>query len=185
MITVKIQADINHIEPQASKIYLFLRKKVFMIFSKSFGYAIRSILYVAVMRDEKRYVQVEEIASELAVPRHFMGKIMKRLAKEKILISTKGPSGGFILSGTTLQMRLLDLIVITDGVEIFDNCVLRVKECGGDRPCPMHAQMESVKHNLKAILSNTTIADLLEGDKADFIRSISTVLKMDPLQKVY
>ena len=54
-----------------------------MIFSKSFGYAIRSILYVAIMRDEKRYVQVEEIASKLSVPRHFMGKIMKKLAKEK------------------------------------------------------------------------------------------------------
>jgi Rrf2 family protein len=91
-----------------------------MIFSKSFGYAIRSILYVAIMRDEKRYVQVEEIAAKLAVPRHFMGKIMKKLAKEKILISTKGPSGGFILSEHTMQMPLMDLIVIIDGVEIFE-----------------------------------------------------------------
>lgn len=155
-----------------------------MIFSKSFGYALRGILYIAVMKDEKRYVQVEEIASKLAAPRHFMGKIMKKLAKEKILISTKGPSGGFILNEHTLLMPLMDLIMITDSVEIFNTCVLRAKECNGSNPCPLHPQMESVKHNLKSILSDTTIADLLEGERPEFIRSISTAIGIDPLLKV-
>ena len=155
-----------------------------MIFSKSFGYAIRSILYVAVKREEKRYVQVEEIAAKLAVPRHFMGKIMKKLAKEKILISTKGPSGGFMLGDNTLNMPLMDLIVITDGVEIFDNCVLRAKECNSANPCPMHPQIDAVKKNLKSILSDTTIGDLLEEDKPEFIRSISTALEIDPVSKL-
>jgi len=161
-----------------------------MIFSKSFGYAIRSILYVAIMRDEKRYVQVEEIAGKLAVPRHFMGKIMKKLAKEKLLISTKGPSGGFILSETTLEKPLMDLIVIIDGVEIFDTCVLRAKECNGTNPCPMHSKMEGLKTNLKSILTDTTIGDLLEEDKLEFIKSLSTTMgielpKLPEVQKVY
>jgi len=155
-----------------------------MIFSKSFGYAIRSILYVAIMRDEKRYVQVEEIASKLSVPRHFMGKIMKKLAKERILVSTKGPSGGFMLSENTMEMHLMDLIVIIDGVEIFDNCVLRAKECNSGNPCPLHFQIDSVKRNLKAILSDTTIGDLLEGDKPEFIKSISTVIDIDSVKKL-
>jgi Rrf2 family protein len=136
------------------------------------------------MRDEKRYVQVEEIASKLAVPRHFMGKIMKKLAKEKILISTKGPSGGFILNEHTMKMPLMDLIVVIDGVEIFDSCVLRAKECNSANPCPMHAQIESVKHNLKSILSDTTIGDLLEEDKPEFIRSISTAIDVDSIRKL-
>lgn len=161
-----------------------------MIFSKSFGYALRGILYIAVMRDQKRYVQVEEIATKLAAPRHFMGKIMKRLAKEKILVSTKGPSGGFIIAENTLERPLMDLIVITDGVEIFDTCVLRAKECNGTNPCPMHPQMEALKNNLKSILSDTTIGALLEEDKPEFIRSISTAIgfevpKLQEVQKVY
>lgn len=150
-----------------------------MIFSKSFGYALRSTLYIAIMKDQKRYVQVEEIASKLAVPRHFMGKIMKRLAKEKLLISTKGPSGGFILAENTLERPLMDLIVITDGVEIFDTCVLRAKECNGTNPCPMHSQMEGLKGNLKSVLTNTTIGDLLEEDKPEFIKSLSTAVGIE------
>lgn len=161
-----------------------------MIFSKSFGYALRGILYIGIMKDQKRYVQVEEIASKLAVPRHFMGKIMKKLAKEKLLISTKGPSGGFILGENTLNKPLMDLIIITDGVEIFDTCVLRAKECNGTNPCPMHGQMDGLKGNLKSILSDTTIGDLLEEDKPEFIKSLSTsmgieVPKLSEVDKVF
>jgi len=154
-----------------------------MIFSKSFGYAIRSVLYVAIMRDEKRYVQVEEVASQLAVPRHFMGKIMKKLAKEKILVSTKGPSGGFILSDHTLNMSLMTVIEIIDGVKIFDSCALRAKECNSLNPCPMHFQLEPVKHSLKSVLSDTTIGDLLKENKSEFIKSISTALDTNSIKK--
>ena len=138
---------------------------------------------MAIMRDEKRFVQVEEVASKLAVPRHFMGKIMKKLAKEKILVSTKGPSGGFILNEHTLKLSLMDMVKIIDGVEIFDSCALRAKECNAMSPCPMHFQFESVKRSLKSILSDTTIGELLEGDKPEFIRSISTSLETNSIKQ--
>lgn len=145
-----------------------------MIFSKSFGYAVRGVLYIALMQDEKHYVQVEEIAEKLAVPRHFMGKILKKLAKEKVLISIKGPSGGFTLNEQTLQMPLIDLVMITDGPQLFNTCVMRVKECNPANPCPMHVHMEQVRSNLKSILSETVTGDLLDTNKLEFIRSIST-----------
>ena len=138
---------------------------------------------MAIMRDEKRFVQVEEVASKLAVPRHFMGKIMKKLAKEKILVSTKGPSGGFILNEHTLKLSLMDMVKIIDGVEIFDSCALRAKECNAMSPCPMHFQFESVKRSLKSILSDTTIGELLEGDKPEFIKSISTSLETNSIKQ--
>src|SRR6516164_3759971 len=72
-----------------------------MIFSKSFGYAVRGVLYVTFKQNNGRFVQVEEIASSLAVPKHFMGKILKRLVKEQILTSAKGPNGGFRVNATT------------------------------------------------------------------------------------
>ena len=161
-----------------------------MIFSKSFGYALRGVLYIAVMQDEKRYVQAEEIASGLSVPRHFMGKILKKLAKEKVLLSIKGPSGGFTLNEHTLKMPLMNLITIMDGIQIFNSCTLRVTECNATNPCPMHFQMEGVKSGLKSLLSDTTIGDLLETDKEEFIKSISTNASMSPItnsdgQKVY
>lgn len=185
MTSVKDVDDLNHVAGWKVKIYLLPEQnRHIMIFSKSFGYAIRGVLYIAMMRDEKHYVQVEEIASKLSVPRHFMGKILKRLAKEKVLLSIKGPSGGFTLGENTLEMPLIDLITLTDGIEMFNSCVLRVKECNAANPCPMHFQMEKVKSELKSILSDTTIGALLSEDKPEFLRSLSTTGEVRPIKEV-
>ena len=144
-----------------------------MTFSKSFGYAVRGILYIAVMQKEKRYVPVEEIAAQLFVPRHFMGKILKKMVKEKVLSSLKGPTGGFTISEYTLEVSLFRLVDLLDGQGLFRTCTLGLKECSPLNPCPMHYQMEAVNAKLKTILCETTIRDLMINDKTDFIKSLS------------
>jgi Na+/phosphate symporter len=47
----------------------------------------------------------------------------------------------------------------------------------------MHSQIQGIKHNLKSILSDTTIGDLLEEDKQEFIKSISTAINIEPITK--
>ncbi|MBD0350365.1 MAG: Rrf2 family transcriptional regulator [Flavisolibacter sp.] len=145
-----------------------------MLFSKSFGYALRGILYVAAMQDEHRKVQVEEIATQLSVPRHFMGKILKKLVKENLLLSSKGPYGGFSLHPQALSVPLVSVVEITDGLSTFHQCVLRLKGCNPQEPCPLHNQMDSVKAGLLGVLETTTIQDLLQSDKKGFIKSIAT-----------
>lgn len=144
-----------------------------MTFSKSFGYAVRGILYIAVMQKEKRHVPVEEIAAQLFVPRHFMGKILKKMVKEKVLSSLKGPTGGFTISEYTLEVSLFRLVDLLDGQGLFRTCTLGLKECSPLNPCPMHYQMEAVNAKLKTILCETTIRDLMINDKTDFIKSLS------------
>ncbi|MBL0153113.1 MAG: Rrf2 family transcriptional regulator [Chitinophagaceae bacterium] len=103
--------------------------------SKSFGYALRGIIYVALTHEKKERVQVEEIAESLAVPRHFLGKIMKKVVKEGILESTRGPYGGFSINAETLQTPLIKLIRITEGLEQFNSCVLHFRKCKGPHYC--------------------------------------------------
>src|SRR5215207_542944 len=116
-----------------------------MFLSKSFGYALRAILYIAAMQDEQRKVQIDEIATRLSVPRHFLGKIMQQMVKAGLLKSTKGPYGGFFLADETLATPVIRLVEITDGMEQFRMCVLKLKYCNGLTPCPLHYEMEEVK----------------------------------------
>ncbi len=146
-----------------------------MIFSKSFGYALRSILYIALLQDEGRKIQADEIAEKLAMPRHFEGKILKRLVKENLLISAKGPHGGFSLHPQTLSTSLFKVVEITDGLTSFKNCVLRLRACNSENPCPLHSKMIEIKLAMKDVLEKTLISDLLEEDKEEFIKSICTL----------
>lgn len=154
-----------------------------MTFSKSFGYAVRGVLYIAVMQEERRFVQVEEMAACMGIPRYFMAKTLKKLVKEKVLSSVKGPAGGFALHPETLKLPLMRLMEITDGLDLFQTCVLRLTACTATRPCPMHHQMEGVNSGLKRILSQTTLGDLMKGEKSDFLDSLSPAMAGDPSVK--
>ena len=146
-----------------------------MIFSKSFGYAVRGVLYIAAMQDSKRFIQVEEIAQQLAVPRHFMGKILKKLVKAHVLSSSKGKTGGFAINNNTMQLPLVTLVSITDGFETFHQCALSLQECSARNPCPIHDQMNAIKDKLNNLLSATTLNDLIKKDKEELLKSITTV----------
>ncbi len=144
-----------------------------MFFSKSFGYALRGVLYVALVSEEKRRVQVNEIAKRLAVPKHFLAKIMNRVVNEGILDSTKGPYGGFSVNKETFSSPLIRILKITDGMEQFSTCVLRLRKCNKTNPCPLHFLMEKNRNDLLKNFSQTTVADLLGQENKIGIKSIA------------
>lgn len=146
-----------------------------MFLSKSFGYALRGVLYVAVMEPKRKKVKIEQIAKKLAVPRHFLAKIMKKMVQEDILTSTKGPYGGFSLSDSTMQTNLLHLVKITDGMEQFKTCGLGLRKCNSKKPCPLHFQMLQIRDGILSEFSQTTISDLLNKQNPDFVKSISAL----------
>jgi Rrf2 family transcriptional regulator, iron-sulfur cluster assembly transcription factor len=146
-----------------------------MMFSKSFGYSVRGMLYIALMQDEKVRVHAEEVAGELGVPRPYMSKILKTMVKEGLLLSVKGPQGGFWASQRTLDTSLMEIFKMTDGLSYFNKCALRMDECSSKNPCPMHVHFEQVKSALRNRLEITTIGQLLTGNKADLIKSIASL----------
>lgn len=146
-----------------------------MMFSKSFGYALRGVLYLGMSGEDHTWVQLDEIAQELSVPRHFLGKVMKKLVKDGVLNSQKGPYGGFCINENTMKVSLLKLMEITGEVEENGICVLRLRKCNSLNPCPMHHQIESLRQQWQALLSSTYIGDLIRTEQPDFIKSIAAL----------
>jgi len=143
------------------------------MFSKSFGYALRGILYVSFVGGEDRKVSIEEIAERLGVPRYFLGKVMKSMVKAGILNSSRGKSGGFFTNENTLKTTIIKIIMLVEGQEYFNSCLLSLHKCNSSRPCPMHDKIQLFKNNLIGMYSQTTIGDLLKENMPDFIRSIA------------
>jgi Rrf2 family transcriptional regulator, iron-sulfur cluster assembly transcription factor len=145
-----------------------------MLFSKSFGYALRSILYIAMKEKEQKRVQVDEISEQLFIPKHFTSKILKKLVKNNLLVSTKGPYGGFGLHKKTLGSNLLTILNVIEGLDMFHTCTLRFNTCNTNNPCPLHFKLEIQRNQLKEVLELTIISELLQPGKKDFIKSITT-----------
>ncbi|MEP1095575.1 MAG: Rrf2 family transcriptional regulator [Cyclobacteriaceae bacterium] len=135
------------------------------MFSKSCEYALQSVLYIALNSKDGSAVGLKDIAGSQKIPIHFLSKILQNLVKNKVLLSTKGPSGGFTLSKSPKSLKLMKIVELTDGLDIFDRCGIGLKKCSDKTPCPIHFEYKLVKDKTREILSTKTIYQLCEDVK--------------------
>ncbi len=132
------------------------------MFSRSCEYALQSILYITLHGEKNKAVGLKEISESQQVPLHFLSKILQQLVKQKVLISTKGPHGGFSLNIPPAELRLLTIVEIVDGLDIFDRCGIGLKQCSDKTPCPIHFDYKVVKEKIYKLLSEKTLSQLCQ-----------------------
>ena len=133
------------------------------MFSKTFGYALRATVFVAMHGKDGRKIGLQELSQQLDIPYHFLGKIMQDLVRHGILDSTKGPSGGFYSNDQTKDTLLLDVLKITDGSLVFSQCALNIKRCNAEHPCPLHDQFAACRNGMLQAMSDKTLGMLAEN----------------------
>lgn len=126
--------------------------------SNASKYAIRSILYLAV-QDKKKKIGAKKIAEELEVPQPFLAKLLQQLTKNKLVSSTKGPTGGFYLSDESRKNTVWDIITCVDGTDKFDNCFMGLSSCNDLNPCPVHFTVAPFKKKLLADFKDKNIQE--------------------------
>jgi Rrf2 family protein len=108
------------------------------MFSASCHYGLQAMFYIALHSSEDKNVDLSEIAREQNIPKHFLSKILQLLVKEKLLVSMKGPTGGYRLKRSADDITLLEIVDSIDGLDIFNQCGIGFKECDPSDPCPIH-----------------------------------------------
>jgi len=132
-----------------------------MILSRAGEYAIRVALHLACER-ERRYVPIHELAERSDAPYHFLAKICQRLTQAGILESCKGPNGGIALVPSPADVTLLEVVEALGAMDGFRGCVLGMKSCGDDSPCPLHDQWAPIKQRIQAMLGGKSLAAMAE-----------------------
>lgn len=130
--------------------------------SNTSKYALRAVIYLALYASPEKKAGIKEISAALDIPTPFLGKILQNLAKHQILLSTKGPHGGFCLKKQAMDISLMDIVEIIDGTDIFDNCVIRTTKCSYDAPCSLHDKIAPLRSEMKSLFLTESVADLVE-----------------------
>lgn len=134
------------------------------MFSKACEYGIRATIFIANASTEGRKVSIPEIAEATNAPAPFTAKVLQQLVKKQIVSSLKGPTGGFFVEPETLQsLQLKSLVEAIDGNDLFVGCGLGLPSCNANKPCPIHHQFKEVRDRLNALLSTTTLQDLVNN----------------------
>jgi Rrf2 family protein len=130
--------------------------------SKTCGYAIRGVIFLALEENINRKIGIQEIAEELKVPQQFMGKILQELVRKEILKSTKGPHGGFYVNDAILELSLIKIVEAIDGLGVLKKCFLGREECSNENPCPMHDEFEVCRSKIFETFQNKNIQYFVE-----------------------
>ena len=128
--------------------------------SNASKYAIRAVIYLALKSDASAKFGVKTIAEELEVPQPFLAQLLRKLAAERLISSSKGPGGGFYLNKSNQNIAVWDIIAAIDGAYKFDECFLGLSKCDDVNPCPVHHLVSPFKEALLEEFRQKTMASL-------------------------
>lgn len=127
--------------------------------SKTCEYAIRAMLYIAQKSKGGNKVGIKEIGQAIDSPEPFIAKILQDLGRNGLVLSSKGPNGGFYLDDAGLKKNLADIVYAIDGDKLFARCGLGLKSCSEKKPCPIHDEFVPVRKSIKTMLQSATLGD--------------------------
>jgi Rrf2 family protein len=119
------------------------------------------VLYLA-DRGSDQVVSRKQIAKEMDIPPHFLGKIAQQLAREGIIEIVQGARGGFRLIVAPEEVTLLQVVEAVIGEIFLNDCVMRADACHRSHACSVHNIWEDARRQLRSFLREATFAKLLK-----------------------
>lgn len=130
--------------------------------SQTAEHAIRAVLFLA-QRAPGEPVAADAIADALGAPRNYLAKTLNALARQGIVSSMRGPTGGFRLAVAPERLTLEEVVRAFDEPRERTVCLLGGRPCRDEHPCDAHFRWKAVAAGAWEPLRSTTVADLLGG----------------------
>lgn len=130
-----------------------------IIFSRRCEYALQAVCFLALQPPEKK-ISIKELTRKLKIPYHFLAKILQNLTYKKLLVSQKGPSGGFALALSSDKITLYHIVEAIDGADFANNCVMGFLECSAKSPCAVHKHWVKMREGIFSMLVSQNIAEM-------------------------
>lgn len=132
------------------------------MFSTSCHYGLQAMLYIAHHANEGKNIELTRISESQDIPKHFLSKVLQLLVRAKLLVSMKGPTGGFRLGRPADKITLIQIIEAIDGLDVFNTCGMGFKKCDDQHPCPIHHDYKKVRDQVQKLFTEKTLLDLDE-----------------------
>jgi Rrf2 family protein len=131
-----------------------------MQITRQADYAVRAVLYLARLGQEKR-AATSQVAQEQHIPPSFLAKIISQLSIAGLLHTSRGARGGVTLARDPKDISLLEVVEAIDGPIMLNECVGDTGTCSFAQDCPLRPVWCDVQTELVARLKSTNFAQLL------------------------
>jgi len=127
--------------------------------SKLTDYAV--VVMTEMLRAPVAVMTAGELAARTGVPAPTVQKILKLLARDGLMVSTRGASGGYALARPAAHISVADIIAAVDGPITLTDCVGGAEGCCDvEGLCPMRGNWDKVNRAVRAALEGVSLADM-------------------------
>ena len=133
-----------------------------MLFTRATEYALLSLIIIA---KSDQPIGTDNLSKRLNISRSFLAKILQSLAKEEILHSYKGATGGFKLAKAPEEISIKEVARAAENrpINIFD-CSSDSNCCPSNKGdfCTLWPFLNKLQLKVDNFLDNLTLKDIME-----------------------
>jgi Rrf2 family protein len=127
--------------------------------SKKADYALMAMKHLA-QKPGGPSTSAREIAEQYDIPIELMAKVLQRLVRTRLLVSTQGTRGGYALSRASSSISVADVIQAIDGPFTVTACSTENSGCEQYSKCSIRDPLWQIKERIVATLGTVTIAEM-------------------------
>ena len=139
-----------------------------MKFGVGVDYSLKALLMLADRYPSAQPLRVEEIAAAQGVPENYLRRLLIELKRGGLVLSQKGPNGGYMLARPPARITMADVVEIIEGDYTPVECLEEGANafCPRDSGCPMRDVWREVRDSVVGILRGATLQSLADRRKS-------------------
>ncbi len=131
--------------------------------SRLSDYGIVLMAFLAEQPAESQH-SARDIAAGTRLPLPVVSKILKSLAREGLLLSQRGPRGGYALARRPDRITVAEMVTALEGPIGLTECTMHPGQCVQEARCHVRKPWQQINHIVRSALAGVTLAELAAPD---------------------
>ena len=119
-------------------------------------------MYALAMNAQNGPQSIKAIAEREGMPEAYLEQLIAVLKREKLVTSTRGAQGGYMLARSPAEITVGDVLRALEGGLNLVECVDEDHVCGKSCACPSRIVWVKVRDGLNAIVDGITLQDMID-----------------------
>ena len=128
--------------------------------SKKADYALIAMKHLAQKSSGAPSTSAREIAELYGIPIELMAKVLQRLVRTGLLVSTQGTRGGYTLGRPSASISVADVIQAIDGPLTVTACSTEKIDCEQFSKCSIRDSLWQIRERIAAALDTVSLAEM-------------------------
>ena len=141
--------------------------------SKKADYALIALKHLARQGGAGGSTSAREIAEEYGIPLELMAKVLQRLVRSGLLVSTQGTRGGYTLQRPSASISVADVIQAIDGPFTVTACSTDDHACEQFEKCIIRDPLWRLRERIVQAMGTVSVAELAsDAERAELAEQV-------------